>query len=344
LRQSWNDSDVLGKSRLILFIVVLGCVLGGGAWLFATASACALPAALGLTAGLVLAYLIGIGAIADAGPGDRGGTAHAVLSALPDAVVRLDNQGHPEYLNPAAETMLGLSNGEIDGGWRLIDHATRVDQLAHLLARADKDGPTRIPDGSRLVSRNGLESEVEGSCQALRADGGRIEGYLLQLHDVTEEREWRRQQPDMWDRDIVSALPGRNFMEQRLDQALQNKRASDLPLSYLRIELSGIGEVYDKAGETAGDTLVRHLAALLRAHVRDTDLIARIDEHAFGILLTHCPPEISQRITAGVLSGLDDFSFKWQGQSHAIEYRLGRADAPPFDGSLDELLAAASPV
>lgn len=323
------------KSKLLLLIAGLA----GAALLFVPASGCTAPVVLGVITGLVLAYLAGlVWRAARGGAGSRASNAQAMLAALPDAVIRLDGQGRLDYLNPAAEAMLGFASGEKNGGWRLIDHLTRADQLEHLMMRAGKEGLTRIPDGSRLVSRQGLESEVEGSCRRLP---GRTEAYLLHLHDVTEEREWSRRQPDLWDRDPVSALPGRHFIEQRLNQALHNKRASDLPLSYLRINLSGIREVYDSAGATAGDALVRHLAALLRAHVRDTDLIARLDEYSYGILLMLCPPEVSDRITAGVRSGLDQFRFEWQGQSHVIEYRLGRADAPPYESSLDDLLAAA---
>lgn len=327
--------DVHGKSRLILPIAGL-CLIA--LWAMAARYGGGL-AVVGFAAGLGTAYLIGLRR-------NRDGIAHdspveMTLNALPDAVIQLDGQGRPVYLNAAAETMLGLASGELDDGWRIIDHQTRSSQLEHLLAQARREGLIRLQEGARLVNRQGLEVEVVGSCQPIRGDGGEVDAYLLQLHDVTEEREWRRLQPDMWDRDPVSALPGRNFMENRLNQALQNKRASDLPLSYLRLGLTGIQQVYEQAGTTAGDTLVRHLAALLRAHVRDTDLIARLDEQSFGLLLAHCPVEISRRIADGVRTSLTDFAFEWQGQSYAIVARLGQADAPPFDGGLDDLLAAA---
>ena len=332
----WIDSDVPDQLKLILTIAGLA----GTALLLAPVSGCLGWALVGIAAGLGLSLFPAIGKWAQAPSTDgQGNSAENLLSRLQNAVIRLDLQGHINYANTSAKAMLGLLDGDDGDGWQLIDHQTRADLLENLLARTARQGLIRIPDGTRLVSRHGLESEVEGSCQPLRDASAQIEAYLLVLRDVTEEREWRRQQPDLWDRDPVSALPGRNFMENRLNQALQNKRSSDLPLTYLRVTLTGIQQVYEGVDETAGDALVRHLAALLRAHVRDTDLIARLDERSFGILLTHCPPEISQRITAGIRIGLGDFHFEWQGQSHAVEARIGQADVPPFEGSLDELLA-----
>ena len=148
---------------------------------------------------------------------------------------------------------------------------------------------------------------------------------------------------DLWDRDPVSSLPGRCYMENRLNHAMRNRRAGDLPMSYLHFYVSGIQAVYQGAGGLAGDALVRHLAARLRAHVRDTDLITRMGEECFGILLTYCPAEISRRIAGEILADLDQFRFDWDGRSHHVVAAMGEVDMPPFEGTLDDLLAAARP-
>ncbi|MFA5081191.1 MAG: diguanylate cyclase [Hydrogenophilaceae bacterium] len=262
------------------------------------------------------------------------------LNALPDAIIQVDATGELNYLNPAGEAMLGTG---IAAPWHFIDHETRSPLLDVLLTQANKEGLVRIPAGARLINRHGLELEVEGICQPLRDQHGRINNYLLQLRDVSEENEWRRQQPDLWDRDPVSSLPGCSFMADRLNRALQKRRAADRPMTYLDISFTGIRAVYDEIGSQAGNTLIRHLAALLRAHVRDTDLVARMDDETFAVLLTACPAEISQRIAGEIQTALDGFGFEWDNLDHKVQGRLGKVDIPPFDGSLDELLAAARP-
>ncbi|NTV95733.1 MAG: diguanylate cyclase, partial [Thiobacillus sp.] len=266
------------------------------------------------------------------------------LNVLFDAVIQLDATGDLHFLNPAGATLLGLAAGGTDGtpaAWSFIDHATRAPLLATLLERARKEGLTRIPADARLINGHGVELEVEGSCQPLHDAQGRISGYLMQLRDVTEESEWRRQQPDLWDREPVSTLPGRGFLENRLNLALLNRRAGDLPMTYLEIRIAGIRTVYETAGEAAGDRLVRHLTALLHAQVRETDLIARMDQEVFAVLLNFCPAEVSRRIAGKIMASLDGFHFEWAGSGHITRAELGQVDVPPFDGSLDELLAAA---
>lgn len=268
--------------------------------------------------------------------------AEAALDALPVAVIQLDADGTLGYVNPAGAGMLGLAGGA-QADWRLVDHATRTPLLPDLLERAGKDGLTRLPAGARLINGHGLELEVEGTCQPLQNADGRTTHYLLQLRDVTEESEWLRQQPDLWDREPVSSLPGPSFMAHRLNLALINRRAGDMPMTYLEVRVRGIRAVYDAAGEAAGDSLVRHLTALLRSFVRETDLIARTDTESFAVLLTVCPAAVGGQIADKIQIGLDGFRFEWAGTSHHLASALGRVDVPPFSGGLDELLAAAQP-
>ncbi|TCJ15349.1 diguanylate cyclase [Parasulfuritortus cantonensis] len=326
------------RPRAILSGSLLAALLGAAPAALAAPGDCPATWPAWLLAGLAIALAIGLTSRRRQPPSP----AEATLNALPDAVILLDPAGRPRYLNPAGSQMCGA--GPQDGGapgWQLLDHDSRAPLLDTLLARARREGPARIPAGTRLLGSHGLELEVEGYCQPLHDDAGAITDFLLQLRDVTEESEWRRRQPDLWNRDPVSNLPGRIFMENRLNLALLNRRASDLPMTYILVQVSGLRAVYDSAGGEAGDSLVRHLSGLLHAKVRDTDLVARMADEAFAVLLAACPAEASRRIAGKLRASLDGFHFEWAGRRHDIRATLGEVDVPPFAGGLDELLATA---
>lgn len=327
------NEGMLGTSRLTIAVATLSGITAAG-------PALAAPGQGPLAAGLAgLALLAGLLTLLVA-QRRRNDTLAAVLAALPDAVIQLDRAGHLAYANPAGASMLGLAPGAARPDpatpWQLVDRTSRAPLLASLLARAERDNAVRILPGTRLLNHQGLEIEVEGLCRVLPGHG-----HLLQLRDITETSEWRRRQPDLWDRDPVSALPGRRYMEHRLGQSLVHRRAVDLPLSFLTLPVSGISAVYAEHGSAAGDALVRHLATLIRAQVRDTDLVARMDDDSFAVLLAPCPAEVSRAIAARIRQGVDGFRFEWQGHEHRLRTTLGQVDMPPFDGSLDDLLAAA---
>jgi diguanylate cyclase (GGDEF)-like protein len=267
--------------------------------------------------------------------------AEGTLEALTQPVIRLDGRYRIDYLNPAAYKLLGETPDNRPDALNLIDNSNRRPLLAALLAEPDNDEQIQLPPNTRLITRQGIELEVDGSCRVVRDMDGRIQVVILLLRDITEEREWTRLQPDLWDRDPLTTLPGRNFMIGRLTRILERERAGDRPLSYIQIELDGIQRVYSEAGQRAGDALVRHLTVLIRPHIRDTDLLARMDTQVFGVLLTLCPAEVTERIMHGMLETLSAGHFYWEGTTYTIQARVSHVRVPPFQGTVDELLEAA---
>jgi diguanylate cyclase (GGDEF)-like protein/PAS domain S-box-containing protein len=266
--------------------------------------------------------------------------AEGTLDALAQAVIRLDAAGRITYLNPAASRLLGEETGLLPAQIDLIDHHSRRPLLPSLLANESQNDLAPLPSGTRLISRQGVELEVEGSCRTIRNAQGGIEVAVLLLSDVTEEREWARRQPDLWDRDALTTLPGHSFMVSRLARILERVRAGERPIAYIQVTLDGIQRVYQEAGVRAGDTLVRHMTGLLRSHIRDTDLLARMDEQVFGTLLTVCPREIADRIMTDILATLSSSHFNWEGRTFDIHARLGCVHIPPFEGTVEELFSA----
>lgn len=267
--------------------------------------------------------------------------AENTLDALSQAVIRVDSTGQVTYLNPAAQRMLSLPDEQLPAAIDLIDNNSRQLLVPMLLASPDDVDQIPIPNEARLITRQGIELEVEGSCRIVRNGQRRPLLAILQLHDVTEEREWIRRQPDLWDRDMLTALPGRNFMINRLSRVMERERAGERPLSYLQIKLDGIQDVYREAGSKAGDALIRHLTALLRPHIRDTDLLARTDTDTFSALLTLCPEEVTERIRSSIRHSLTSSHFHWDGKTYRIGVRIGSVRIPPFSGTVEDLFAAA---
>ncbi len=301
---------------------------------------------LAVLAGLAALFLVRLNWLECKRANSKNELANVALNALSDAILEFDAAGRLTFTNTSGEALLGVRTecaDAADDAWQFIDSLSRTPLLNTLFELSRKVGMVKIPVGARLVNRHGIELEVEGDCQPLRDQGGDIRSYLLHLRDVTEEREWQRQQPDLWDRDPITALPGRCFIENRISRILQSRRAGDLPASYLYVAVSGIREVYEQAGNQAGDALLRQLTSVLRSQVRDTDLVGRMDQDAFAVLLTLCPAEISRRIAGRLEASLASLHFEWGGRMHPIRARIGQVDSPPFSGTLDELLVAAQP-
>jgi len=91
--------------------------------------------------------------------------------------------------------------------------------------------------------------------------------------------------------DELTGLPTRRVFADRLEQAITiaDRRAS--PLAVMFLELAFIARVADDYGRAAGDELVRQATERIRAAIRASDTVARLNGDEFVVML----PEVDGR-------------------------------------------------
>ncbi len=116
-------------------------------------------------------------------------TLESVLQNLPDAVARLDKRGRHLFVNPALETMLGLSSAEIVG--------KTLAELP-LLAEAQKRWMSRVrkvfSSGATLNVEDSFEGPLgrryqEATLVPERDENGEVTTVLIVIRDVTEQHQ-----------------------------------------------------------------------------------------------------------------------------------------------------------
>ena len=86
----------------------------------------------------------------------------------------------------------------------------------------------------------------------------------------------------------------------------------------------------DTCGHTAGDALLRELAAVLRTRIRGDDTLARLGGDEFGLLLTGCQPEDAQDKAGALLRTIQEFRFNWDDKRFTVGASIG---VVPVDSS-----------
>ena len=272
--------------------------------------------------------------------------AQITLQAIGDAVVRIDAQLLTRYLNPVAESLVGLSSREamarpIEEVLRLFRKEGRQTITSDISQEALRGEPCALPHGTGLISAQGMEYEVEGVCSPIHTPEADIIGAVLVLRDVTEAREMQRKLLWQANHDSLTGLINRRAFEERVTRTLGSKRAAEFPTSILFIDLDRFKLVNDSAGHAAGDQLLRQIGQIMQTRIREVDLLARLGGDEFGVMLGACPPEIAERIAHALRDSISGFNFVWDGKTYQVGASIGLVHVPPHWSSLDECLAAA---
>lgn len=272
--------------------------------------------------------------------------AEITLQAIDEAVLRFDTRGQLTYLNPVAENLLGLDADSLQGHalvslLHLYEKSSRSDLTQTLLADTLQGTRQSLPGMAYLQAASGLEYEVEGSSAPIHDSKGAIQGGVLVLRDVTESRADNRRLIWKADHDELTGLLNRHALENRLLRVLASKRGADHPMSLLYIDLNQFRQINEQAGHAAGNEMLRRLAMVMRDHIRDSDLLARMAGDEFAILLRACPVDMARTILQNLKESLDNHVLHWEGQAYQVSTSIGLVQVSPQWSGLDECLAAA---
>ena len=84
--------------------------------------------------------------------------------------------------------------------------------------------------------------------------------------------------------DQLTALPNRTLILDRTEQALSRARRNGGPVAALHVNVDGFTVINDTLGHTAGDELLRGVAARLDGLVRETDALGRLGGDDFVVV------------------------------------------------------------
>jgi diguanylate cyclase (GGDEF)-like protein/PAS domain S-box-containing protein len=269
------------------------------------------------------------------------------LDAMGESVLTVDADGRIDYINHAAELLLGQNFDQVVGK-TFAEVASLVDEndrrsLGDPVRKALNTGG-RVTMGRRAVlvpANAGPERSVEISVTPLRFDGKEISGLVLVLHDTSELRGLTRQMTYQASHDALTGLVNRREFERRLQEAMDSAQTGDIAHALCYLDLDRFKVVNDTCGHTAGDNMLREIASLIRDAVRDSDTVGRIGGDEFALLLVGCPVDKARQIADNVVRSVNDYRFVWKDKIFNVGISIGLVEVGRGGGAIEDIMNAA---
>ena len=273
--------------------------------------------------------------------------AQYTLESIAEGVITTDNDGRIDYMNLAAETLIGTNRDDASGHrigelFTLVDDADRHplgDPVERCLAMRRRVNMGRH---AVMLSVDGEhEHSVEITASPVRGPGSGISGAVVVFHDVSELRGLTRKMSYQATHDPLTGLINRREFERQLDEAMDSAHAEDAVHMLFYMDLDRFKAVNDTCGHLAGDNMLREVAALIKAEVRDSDFVGRLGGDEFGALLVGCPIEKARQIGSDICAAVANYRFVWKDKIFNIGISIGLVEMSHSSGTLQDLMSAA---
>lgn len=222
-----------------------------------------------------------------------------VLSALRPPVFVLAPDGAIIYGNTAWTQLMGDHDASGGWGWTAAVSDDDRERVRLALQRAlDERCPADIEfhvggagDSARVLSANAspLGSDTEPN------------GLIGVCWDVTERRRRERCLEYIAGHDQLTGLASRRAFEEALGRA-SSRAARGAESMLLYLDIDHLKAYNDAHGHLEGDQAIINMAMLLHAHIRASDIPARIGGDEFAVLLEDASADAAAEIAERILA------------------------------------------
>ena len=130
---------------------------------------------------------------------------------------------------------------------------------------------------------DGHETWVLTTKVPIKGDGDEIIGTMGIAHDITDQKRAELQVRYLSLHDSLTGLPNRLLLKDRLSQAIALCGRNQRRIGVLILDLNRFKNVNDSFSHYVGDRLLEAVTVRLKACLRDSDTVARLDGDQFAI-------------------------------------------------------------
>lgn len=288
-------------------------------------------------------------------------TLRSMLNASPIWMAMFDRSGQYLLVNHAFEHLIGRDACMIEGRhFTEVLPKTFASRHAALINRCIEGEVLEFEETLESIEFNPQASEntsthIHGKYSPVIAKDGAVSGGVIAMIDISERHkaeeklkaqflETNRLHQLLQEqvvRDPLTGLFNRRYLDETLDRELSRARREGYPICVIMLDIDHFKRLNDTYGHQAGDEVLKALATLLSASMREGDMPCRYGGEEFTLVLPNASASVAlERAEA------------WRAKFEALVTQFGRfelkstvslgiAAYPEHGKTRDELIHAA---
>ncbi|HQX58359.1 MAG TPA: GGDEF domain-containing protein, partial [Burkholderiaceae bacterium] len=131
--------------------------------------------------------------------------------------------------------------------------------------------------------------------------------------------------------DSLTGIPNRRSFERYAGELLRGDLAHGLPPCVALIDVDKFKQINDNYSHQVGDEVLRNIAQILRSHIREDDMAARLAGDEFVIVFKNAELAVAQQVCQRISDAVRNFDWSSINAGLASSISIGVAAAEPGD-------------
>jgi diguanylate cyclase (GGDEF)-like protein/PAS domain S-box-containing protein len=258
-----------------------------------------------------------------------------------DGIWDYDPRGDLLYVSPRGRDILMCGYGRpmtLRQGISLVT-VEDTDRLIRNIHALVSNRSTMIDTECRIRQKGKSPKWIRIKGKGVFSEEGKCLRIAGSLSDIDQQKSSEEKLIRAAMYDMLTGLPNRLFLMERLQQIMENKRrAPDRHFALLILDYDGFKKVNDTYGHAAGDAILRLISQRLKRCLRPQDLMSRVGGDEFVILLEDCGARDDVARIAQRLLDQSSREFLIDGSSIFLTVSIGIAMDDARSQGQDELL------
>ena len=272
-----------------------------------------------------------------------------ILASVGDGVYGVDEDGAITFINPMGVKLLGFVDAADLIGKRAhlcfhfaAEDGANLSEMDSTISRAYQSGDALSGYETVFWTRSGSALPVECSVVPLAIQKRRV-GSVVVFRNISERKSAERLRWEM-NHDALTGLGNRRYFIQTLAQQIEQKREQGGYSAVLYIDIDRYAMAEEYLGEAGSQKLLVQIGQLFSERLREGDLLARLQNDHFGLLLTAVQLENLFTIADGFRELLRTVRYQKAGSAVTLSGTVGVAilskDTPNAEFALDHARVA----